>query len=101
CGTGQGRACVAPMTQSAPIDRLRAALLSDEAAQRRLAPLADTGAFLDAITVFAAERGLPIGRDAFAAGLARAATPEMQQQLPALLLAEAPPRHWLPVDLKR
>lgn len=89
------------MTTAAPIDRLRAALLADEAAQLRLAPLADTNTFLDAITAYAAGQGLPIARETFAAGLARAATPQMQQQLPALLLAEAPPRHWLPVDLKR
>ncbi|WP_260580716.1 hypothetical protein [Sphingopyxis sp. PET50] len=88
------------MTQANPIDRLRAALLADEAAQLRLAPLADTAAFLDAITAYVAGLGLPIARDAFAAGLARAATPQMLQQLPALRLAEAPPRQWLPVELK-
>ncbi|QNO26203.1 aspartyl beta-hydroxylase [Sphingopyxis sp. OPL5] len=88
------------MTTATPIDRLRAALLADEAAQLRLAPLADTATFLDAITAYAAELGLPITRDAFAAGLARAATPQMEQELPALRLAEAPPRHWLPVELK-
>lgn len=87
------------MIPSTPIDRLRAALLADEAAQLRLAPIADTAAFLDAITAYAAGLGLPIARDTFAAGLARAATPQMEQQLPALRLAEAPPRHWLPVDL--
>lgn len=89
------------MTTATPIDRLRTALLADEPAQLRLAPLADTNAFLDAITVYAAGLDLPIARETFAAGLARAATPQMQRQLPALLLAEAPPRHWLPVDLKR
>lgn len=88
------------MTQANPIDRLRAALLTDEAAQLRFAPIGDTAAFLDAITAYAAELGLPISREAFAAGLARAATPQMEQQLPALRLADAPPRHWLPVELK-
>ncbi|HMO76236.1 MAG TPA: hypothetical protein PKD99_10960 [Sphingopyxis sp.] len=89
------------MTTATPIERLRAALLADEAAQLRLAPLADAGAFLDAIAAHAAALGLPISREIFAAGLARAATPQMRQQLPALILTEAPPRHWLPVDLKR
>jgi hypothetical protein len=87
------------MTIATPIDRLRAALLADEAAQLRLAPIADTAAFLDAIAAYAAGIGLPITRDVFANGLARAATPQMEQELPALRLAEAPPRHWLPVDL--
>ncbi|MBL8649781.1 MAG: hypothetical protein JNL35_05185 [Sphingopyxis sp.] len=88
------------MTIATPIDRLRAALLADEAAQLRLAPIADTAAFLDAIAAYAAGLGLPITRDAFAAGLARAATPQMMQELPALRLADAPPRQWLPVELK-
>ncbi len=90
---------VRAMTSATPIDRLRAALLADEAAQLRLAPIADTAAFLDAITAYAEGLGLPISRDAFAAGLARAATPQMERELPALRLAEPPPRHWLPVDL--
>lgn len=86
---------------TAPIDRLRAALLADEAAQLDLASLADTGLFLDAITAYAGRIGVAIGRDAFAAGLARAATPQADRHLPALRLAAAPPRHWLPVELKR
>lgn len=88
------------MTTATPIDRLRTALLADEAAQLRLAPIVEVAAFLDAITAYAVEQGLPITRETFAAGLARAATPQMEQQLPALRLADAPPRHWLPVELK-
>lgn len=89
------------MTMTAPIDRLRAALLADEAAQLNLASLADTGMFLDAITAYAARTGVAIGRETFAVGLARAATPQADLQLPALRLAAAPPRQWLPVELKR
>ena len=88
------------MTTATPIDLLRAALLADEAAQLGLAPIADTAVFLDAITAYAVGLGLPIARDAFAAGLARAATPQMLRELPALRLTDAPPRHWLPVELK-
>lgn len=89
------------MTPATPIDRLRAALLADEAAQLRLAPLADPAEFLDAITAYAEHIGVALTREAFAAGLARAAMPQMAQQLPALVLGEVPPRHWLPVEIKR
>lgn len=89
-----------PMTPASPIDRLRAALLADEAAQLRLAPIVQVESFLDAITAYAEGLGLAIPRQTFAAGLARAATPQMEQDLPALRRADAPPRHWLPVELK-
>lgn len=98
---GGGGGHVTRMTAPTAIDRLRTALLADEEAQRDLAPLTDIGAFLDAITAFAAQHDLPIARETFSVGLARAATPEAQQQLPALILPQAPPRHWLPVELKR
>lgn len=91
----------AAMSEPPPIDRLRAALLADEAAQLALAPLDDLGAFLDAIAAYASGLGLPLSREAFAVGLARAATPQADLALPALRTTNAPPRHWLPVELKR
>lgn len=81
------------------LDRFRAALLTDEALQRDLAPIVEPDAFATRAIAQAAALGIKLRPDAFASPFQPDPLGLDRLRTAPLTLDTAPPRHWLPTDV--